>query len=119
VSADNKVLFAQVSAFLQAHGASRFPPHDISSADLQNFQNRAGFSHNHEGNVYFWVESGAFNRELCKGFNPTTAAKSLVKAGWLEPGPDRLQQKKRVNAVSVKKGLWFYVLTFKALCGEL
>jgi putative DNA primase/helicase len=118
MGADDKALFAQVSAFLQAHGASRFPPHDISPDDLQRIQNRAGFSHNNGENVFYWVESGAFKRELCKGFNPTAAAKNLVKAGWLEQGSDRIQQKKRINAIG-GKGLWFYVMTFNALGGDL
>jgi putative DNA primase/helicase len=120
MGADDKALFAQVSAFLQAHGASRFPPHDISQDDLQRFQNRAGFSCNSGETVFYWVESGAFKRELCKGFNPTAAAKSLVKAGWLEHGSDRTQQKKRINAIGGgKSGMWFYVMTFHALGGEL
>lgn len=117
--ADDKALFAQVSAFLQSHGASRFPPHDISQEDFQRVQNRAGFSHNNGENVFYWVESGAFKRELCKGFNHSFAAKSLIKAGWLEPGPDRIQQKKRIHAIGGKSGLWFYVMTFNALGGDL
>jgi len=119
MGADDKALFAQVSAFLQAHGASRFPPHDISQADLQRVQNRAGFSHNNGENIFYWVESGAFKRELCKGFNHTAAAKSLIKAGWLEQGSDRTQQRKRINAIGGKSGLWFYVMTFNALGGDL
>ena len=118
MGADDKALFAQVSAFLQAHGASRFPHNDISQEDFQRVQNRAGFSHNNGENVFYWVESGAFKRELCKGFNHTAAAKSLIKAGWLEPGSDRIQQKKRINAIG-SKSLWFYVMTFNALGGDL
>ena len=118
MGADDKALFAQVSAFLQAHGTSRFPPHDISQEDLQRVQNRAGFGHNNGENVFYWVESGAFKRELCKGFSLTAAVKSLIKAGWLEHGPDRTQQKKRINAIG-GKSLWFYVMTFNALGGDL
>lgn len=118
MGADNKALFVQVSAFLQAHGASRFPPHDISSEDLQRIQNRAGFSNNNGDSVFYWVESGAFRRELCKGFNTTAATKSLVKARWIEQGTDRIQQKKRINAIG-GKGIWFYVMTFNALGGYL
>ncbi|ADL54764.1 DUF927 domain-containing protein [Gallionella capsiferriformans] len=117
MGADNKALFSQISAFLQAHGSSRFPPHDISSIDLQRVQNRAGFSYINDNNVSYWAESGAFMRELCKGFNYKAAAKTLIKAGWLEPSSGRTQQKKRINAVG-GKGLWFYVLTDKALGGN-
>lgn len=118
IGADDKVLFAQVSSFLQAHGASRFPHHNISAEDLQRIQNRAGFSHINGENVSYWAESGVFRRELCKGFNSHAATKSLIKAGWLESGSDRTQQKKRINAIG-GKGLWFYVFTEKALGGEL
>ena len=119
IGSDNKVLFSQVSAFLQAHGPSRFPPHDISKESLSRFQNKAGFSFKNGENVSYWVESGSFNGDLCKGFNPTAAAKSLINAGWLEPGGDgRYQQKHRISAIG-GNGLRFYVLTHKALGGEL
>lgn len=118
MGADDKVLLAQVSSYLQAHGASRFPPHNISAEDLQRVQNRAGFSYIHGENVYYWAESGVFTRELCKGFNSTAAAKILIKAGWLVPGSDRIQQKKHIAAIGGKK-LWFYVFTDKALGGDL
>ncbi len=116
--ADDKALFSQVSAFLQAHGASRFPPHDIYPVDLQRVQNRAGFSQVKGENIFYLTESGTFSRELCKGFNHSAATKTLIKAGWLEPGPERTQQKIRIKAIS-GKGLWLYVLTAKALGGDL
>ncbi|GJL72535.1 MAG: membrane protein [Nitrosomonas sp.] len=117
LGADNKALFAQVSALLQAHGA-RFPSYKISTEDLQRIHNCAGFSHIEGEKVTYWVHSGAFRNELCKGFNPASAAKSLVNAGWLEPGSDRIQQKKRIDAHG-SKGLRFYVLTDKALGSDL
>jgi uncharacterized protein (DUF927 family) len=119
MGADEKALFAQVSSFLQAHGASRFPPHDIDAEGLRRVQNRAGFSFNNGDAVVYWAESGAFKKELCKGFNPASAAKSLHKAGWLEAGTDRTQQKKRITALPTKGGIWVYVMTDKAMGGEL
>lgn len=118
MGADDTALFSQVSSFLQAHGASRFPPHDISKDDLQRVQNRAGFSYISGENVSYMAESGAFKNLLCKGFKPTAAAKSLIKAGWLEPGPDRTQQKQRISALGGDP-IAFYVFTSKALDGEL
>ena len=117
LSSDDKALFSQVSSFLQAHGASRFPPHDISKDELRRVQNRAGFSQIDDQKISYWAESGAFKRELCKGFNPTAATKSLIKAGWLEPGTDRTQQKKRIKVLN--NSFWFYVFTDKALGGNL
>jgi len=116
---DEKVLFAQVSAFLQAHGASRFPPHDISEEDLRRVLNRAGFSYSDGERLFFLAESGTFRKELCKGFNLTVATKALIKAGWLVPGAERTQQKKRINAINSKAALWFYVLTDDALGGDV
>lgn len=118
MGADDKALLSQVSSFLQAYGASRFPPHNTNAEDLQRVQNRAGFSYISDDKVYYWAESGAFKRELCKGVNSTTAARILVKAGWLEPGSDRFQQKKRINALG-GKSLWLYIFTDNALEGNL
>ena len=118
MGADKKVLLDQVSAFLQAHGASRFPPHDVLPDELPHFQNRAGFSYNDGEAVHYWVESGAFKRELCKGFNHSEAAKNLIHAGWLVPGSDRNQQKNRIKALGGKP-ISFYVISDKALGGEL
>jgi len=118
MGADDTALFSQVSSFLQAHGASRFPPRDISKDDLQRVQNRAGFSYISGENVSYMAESGAFKNLLCKGFNPTAAAKSLIKAGWLKPGQDRTQQKQRISALGGDP-IAFYVFTSKALDGEL
>ena len=110
LGADEKALFAQVSSFLQSHGASRFPPHDITEEDLRRVLNRAGFSFNDNGNIYYWAESGTFTKELCKGFNAKAAAKTLAKAKWLEPGQKRNQQQQRIPALG-KTGVWLYVLT--------
>lgn len=115
---DDKALFLQVSSFLQAHGSSRFPPHNILAEDLRFVQNRAGFSHINGEDVFYWAESGVFKRDLCKGFSHAASVKCLVNAGWLLPGSDRVQQKRRISAIG-GKGLWFYVFTGKALGGEL
>jgi putative DNA primase/helicase len=117
IGADEKALFAQVTAFMQAHGSSRFPPHDIEEEALRRVLNRAGFSFREGDEVKYWVESGAFKNELCKGFHPAGAAKSLTKAKWLEAGADRTQQKKRVTAIG-GKGQWVYVLNEIAARGE-
>lgn len=117
IGADEKALFSQVTAFMQAHGASRFPPHDIGDDALRRVLNRAGFSCREGGEVKYWVESGAFKNELCKGFHHSSAVKSLTKAKWLEPGTDRTQQKKRVAAIG-GTGQWVYVLNEISARGE-
>ena len=55
LGADEKALFAQATAFLQANGASRFPPYDISEEELRRVLNRAGFSHITESGVSYYI----------------------------------------------------------------
>jgi uncharacterized protein (DUF927 family) len=115
MGADEKALFAQVSAFLQAHGASRFPDHEIDAENLKRVLNRAGFSCQTDEGVSYWAESGTFSKDLCKGFNPTTAAKSLIKAKWMEPGTSRKHtQQKRIRSIG-KNGVWLYIFTPAAM----
>jgi putative DNA primase/helicase len=118
MGADDKALFAQVSAILQAHGSSRFPPHDISEEDLQRVLNRAGFSFNDDENIFYWAESGSFSKELCKGFNPTSAAKALVKSGRMEPGTSRPYTQQRKVPSLGKNGRWYYIFTPSAVGAE-
>ena len=117
LGADDKALFAQATAFLQANGASRFPPYDVTEEELRRVLNRAGFSHTTENGVSYWAESGSFNKELCKGFNPKAAAKALVKAKMIEPGKDRIQQKKRIQALGGST-FNFYIFTPAAVGAE-
>jgi len=115
--ADEKALLSQVAAFLQAHGSSRFPPYDISEDELRRVQNRAGFSAHDGENLLYLVERGTFERELCKGFNSKTAAKILIKSGWLTPGKERAQQQRRIPALG-GKAIWVNVVTDNAIGGE-
>lgn len=120
--ADTKALLAQVAAFLQQHGASRFPPPSIGGDDLRRVLNRAGFSHYDGEQLNYWVESGTFRKELCRGFNPATAARALIQTGWLVPGTDTshpYQHRKRVFALGEKQGLWVYVLSGAAIAGDV
>lgn len=77
------VLLAQVQAFFEAHGASRFedlnPP--INS---QRIANRIGFKRlNRDGEYEYFVLPEMFRREICVGIDPKFAAHVLVEAGML------------------------------------
>jgi uncharacterized protein (DUF927 family) len=77
---DHRIL-AQVRAFFEAHGASRFQRMDI---DDERVINRAGFVRKEENEREYLVLPEAFKNEVCRGVNPAKAAKVLVKNGWLQ-----------------------------------
>ncbi|NWK79815.1 DUF927 domain-containing protein [Aquitalea sp. LB_tupeE] len=120
-AADDRALLAQVSAFMQSNSSTRFPPHDAPEETLNRYYNRAGFTcPDEQGGIQFWVMSEPFKRELCKGFNPTSAAKALISAGWMLPGDiegktKRLTRKKRIKALGSTSNV--YVMTGAALEG--
>lgn len=120
--ADDRALFSQVSAFMQAHSNTRFPAHDASDEVLARHISRAGFRYEDAaGVVQFWVMTEPFKKELCKGFKSTDAAKVLQAAGWMlagdkEANQSRNTQKKRIKALGSKTQS-VYVLTELALGG--
>jgi uncharacterized protein (DUF927 family) len=84
-------LLAQVRAFFELHGASRFQPVEAVSpaGDEWRIANRAGYSRTGEdGTREFLVLPEVFRRELCEGFDPKAAAQTLVSAGVLLAGKD-------------------------------
>lgn len=119
-SADERSLLSQIGSFIQAHGASRFPPHNTSLEDMARYTNRAGFSYRDKhGKLEYWVLSEPFKKELCKGFPPLFATRVLLKANWLEPGDkegskQRNTRKKRIPALG-SKPVSVYILTDSVL----
>ncbi|MTD33443.1 hypothetical protein [Paludibacterium denitrificans] len=90
---------------------------------LARHLNRAGFTFTDDkGGIHFWVLTEPFKRELCKGFNHTAAARSLIKAGWMLAGDidgnkQRNTRKKRIKAMD-SATVNVYVMTNAALEGE-
>ena len=114
---DEKALLNQVSAYLQAYGASRFPRHDIASDELTKIPLKAGFTrHDADGGIQYLVESGVFKNELCKGHDLKFSVNALSGRGWLIRGSDRAQQKPRIPALN--KAIHVYVIDSKAIDGE-
>lgn len=75
---------AQVRAFIEAHGSSRFEDWDGSGSE--KVVNRAGFRRKDElDQLQFYVMPEAFRREVCAGFNPKTLARVMVDRGILQP----------------------------------
>ncbi|MCC6441253.1 MAG: hypothetical protein IT476_11595 [Rhodanobacteraceae bacterium] len=86
-NAEPAAMLAQVRAFLEAHGESRFTRWDAPE-DGQRTINRAGYRRTGTDGPTYYVESSAFRDEVCRGFDPRAVAKTLVDAGALDTGGD-------------------------------
>jgi putative DNA primase/helicase len=111
---EERALLAQVRAFFELHGASRFQPVEAVSpaGDEWRIANRAGYSRTGEdGAREFLVLPEVFRRELCEGFDPKAAAQALVEAGVLLPGKDgKASRSERLPGVGTAR---VYVVTGK------
>lgn len=86
--AETREGLAAVRAFLEAHGESRFTPWDANPAATACTINRAGFKRLEDDGLWFYVLPAAFRKEICKGFNPVSVAKSMAERGWLKTQSD-------------------------------
>ena len=77
---------AQVRAFFEAHGDSRFADwDDAQGVQARNIHNRAGFRQKrHDADLYA-VLPEAYKVDVCAGYDPRNVSKILIAAGWLEP----------------------------------
>lgn len=112
---EERAMLAQVRAFFETHGASRFE--DVTVPTDQRILNRAGFCRTDaNGAREFMVLPEAFKRDLCQGFDVKTVTAALLKAGWLAPGEgSRATQKPRIPGIGPTR---CYVLTAKMWEGE-
>jgi uncharacterized protein (DUF927 family) len=84
---EKQTMLAQVRAFFEAHGSSRFE--DMAATDEQRVINRAGFFRTTtNGERAFLVLPEAFKREICQGFDARTVTTALLEAGWLDKGSE-------------------------------
>ena len=113
---EERTMLAQVRAFFEAHGASRFE--DVNATQDQRIINRAGFYRTGaSGAREFLVLPEAFKRELCEGLDDRAAAKTLVAHGWIAAGGDgRATQKPRLPGMGT--GARVYVFTGKLWEGD-
>ena len=109
-------MLAQVRAFFEAHGASRFE--DVAATEDQRIVNRAGFYRTGtNGMREYLVLPEAFKSEVCKGRDAKAAEKLLLARGWIEPGGDRrATQKPRLPGIGTAARV--YVFTGKLWEGE-
>jgi uncharacterized protein (DUF927 family) len=100
---------AQVRAFLEAHGSSRFEPAWIrqdhrpnAGAEMEDTLrrtiNRAGFRRDDAADRWeYYVLPEAWRGELCRGFDAAAIATAMAEKGWLRRAEDgRLTHKPRV-----------------------
>lgn len=108
---EERDLLAQVRAFFEAHGASRFE--DVAATEDQRIFNRAGFYRTRIGGAReYLVLPEAFRTEVCKGRDAKAAEKLLLAQGWIQPGADgRATQKPRLPGMGTSARV--YVFTSK------
>ncbi|HAT1773475.1 TPA: DUF927 domain-containing protein [Legionella pneumophila] len=112
---EDRAIMAQVRAFFESHGASRFD--SANSPNNDKILNRAGFYHTDgEGFRIYMVLTEAYKNELCKGFDQRTVTRVLLQADWLKPAPDgKASHKPRIKGVGTPR---LYVFTGKIWGGE-
>jgi putative DNA primase/helicase len=98
---EDRALLAQVRAFFEQHGASRFE--DVTSKD-QRVISRAGFFRaDAAGNREYLVLPEVFKQAVCSGFDCRAATHTLQARGWLLPGRDRATQNVRLPGIGVTR----------------
>ncbi|SAL75788.1 inner membrane protein [Caballeronia arvi] len=100
-------ILSHVKGFFEAHEESRFS--DLNEVTERPTINRAGFRRTGENGVEFLVFPEVFKREICAGFEPKSAAKALIDAGWIRPSPDGKFQ--RVERLPGKGATRLYVFS--------
>ena len=89
-------MLAQVRAFLSAHGESRFTDWSADRNATRTI-NRSGFRKSGDNGPTYFIETEAFKREVCAGFDPAAVAAALADAGALQrEGDGRLTCKPRL-----------------------
>lgn len=112
---EERSILAQVRAFLEAHGASRFE--DVTINSDQRIPNRAGFFRTGKTGVReYLVLPETFRRDVCQGFDTKAVVAALLKNGYLIPAEDnRSTQKPRIPG---QGSVRCYVLSAALLEGE-
>ncbi len=111
---DKAALLAQVRAFFETCGESRFEhPHREGYRPVMN---RAGFINDHMGKPVYMVLPEVMTRELCRGYRAASAKKWLIEEEWLIPAPDgRPHTRKRIRDLGL---ITVYIFDATAIHGE-
>ena len=86
---EDAAALAQVRAFIESHGASRFEQVDADGPQ-RVIVNRAGFVRTDPatGQREYLVLPEAYRREVCQGLDHKAVTAALIRAGWLTPAAD-------------------------------
>ncbi|GAM53227.1 putative inner membrane protein [bacterium endosymbiont of Mortierella elongata FMR23-6] len=104
---EESTLLAQIRAFFETHGSSRFE--DVNALSEQRIFQRAGFCRARaEGGREFLVLPEVFKRELCAGYDLKIAERILLARGWLAPGGDRTTQKIRLPGIETPTRVYVF-----------
>jgi putative DNA primase/helicase len=109
---------AQVRAFIEQHGASRFEPIGEHTPEYDHkIINRAGFKRKDEqGRWEYLALTEAWKNEVCKGIDARAAAKMLIERGMMMPGQDgKAARLERLPGMGPSR---VYVLTSSIIGGE-
>lgn len=98
---EERAMLAQVRDFLSRHGEARFTDWDRPAADSESHAprviNRAGFRRPTDATygkppedrqTEYLVFPEVWRNEVCKGFDPGTVARMLIRRGMLQPSDD-------------------------------
>ncbi len=88
-SGEDALAIAQVRAFIEQHGESRFTRLRTEPNDKTKTINRAGYRRQAGDISEFLILPEAWKNEVCKGLNAKRAADLLAARGWLVGGDDR------------------------------
>jgi putative DNA primase/helicase len=88
-SGEDALAIAQVRAFIEQHGESRFTWLRMEPDDGTKTINRAGYRRKAGDILEFLILSEAWKNEICKGLDAKRTADLLAARGWLVGGDDR------------------------------
>lgn len=74
---EEKRVMEQATAFFETHVSSRF--FDLDSYEDQRITNLAGYKKRVDNDLIYYVTTGVFKNEICKGFNRNYAIEVLQK----------------------------------------
>jgi len=91
----------QVTAFIEAHGSSRFEAVDSGS---ERVNNRVGYREQADGGCWrYYVSPEMWLREVAKGFDAAVLAKAMVARSLIIPGNDgKPARQKKVKGENIK-----------------
>ena len=110
-AAEPVAMLAQVRAFLEQHGESRFTPWH-ADVHAPRTLNRCGFRRPTEAGPEFYVERESFRTEICKGFDPAAVARVLADHGALMTDgttftrKERLPDDRHVRVYRITPAIW-------------